>query len=809
VPGAGRGATPDAEAKSLLDELPGKLVEGYLYRRILRRIDNEVLREVAAWLMVPRRLVEPLVGELLIELGSSATAGSTFAALSGEATLLETEGSALALRPDLRNTLLQLLREENAERLVALDRVCAKFWADRAKTDIAAAGEAVYHHLRLEEVASAETYWRDGVEGYLRGYAVDEIPEASRAWLQLQLAGKGTEDRVEDLLARGRLGDAREALADQPRQTKAASRSARRRRLLGFVEVSPDFDEDLSGLESLVLTKQRPAFRVSNGSFASVASPWELLEDCRDCIERAIAATGQLRTLEGTVLGSAVLVGPRLFATTRAAAASFVVGSGRDVRKIGDRHVEIDLRAEGTGGGERYGVARAVLVHPHWDLALLEVADDVPHKPLALATNPPESGRAFIAIGHPGEVASNLAHLRRSVYGDVVDVKRVMPGRFTGTNQTLTFGHSVVAGTDDASTLSADPGAAVIDPETGALVGVRFATEYLSGNHFVPAWELVRDPAIVEAGVRIVGTPGKSPPWTVASSTTLPRQQLLDAYVAWQEHHTSRTLAILSLVPDDARDLADRTNRALLQIACRMRGSEHDRQHVGPAIETLLAGPAALSVADTEDLVATRLRYAVDAEAEATLLKVSVQSDDVSYVRRHFRVLVGPPATPLWLPRSGTLVDLLALASRVTGADAACRNLASWALKHGKRLLDLDFDDVSRDQARARAAALVAFPKELAHRPNTYLLSKLDLEPHPTLGWKPVLEPLRAYLATTGFTEDLEPWLENQARSGRLGAYLDERIRLETDIAWAAGLLHLLTPLPFDALLARRFATQS
>jgi hypothetical protein len=55
----------DDEAREIVASLPNQLVTGYLYRRILRRLRDDTLKELAQWAMVPRRLVPELLATVL------------------------------------------------------------------------------------------------------------------------------------------------------------------------------------------------------------------------------------------------------------------------------------------------------------------------------------------------------------------------------------------------------------------------------------------------------------------------------------------------------------------------------------------------------------------------------------------------------------------------------------------------------------------------------------------------------------------------------------------------------------------------
>jgi hypothetical protein len=350
-----RGLSAD-EVVDQLKDLPGRLVAGYLYRRILRRLRDETLREHAHWAMVPRRLVPELLGRILDV--SSEEAHRLFVALASEATLLEGT-STLVIRADLRNTLLPLLEQEDAARVRRIDTIAAAFWAGQAATYSSAAAEAIYHYLRLGDTVRAEKLWTPQAAQDLRGYAIEEVLPASRAWLEAKLASQSTADRAADLLARGHLGDARAALDDRPRAVGALSRHARTRRVLGFFAAqakqaqagglesfsAQPADGDPLVLEAIVLKRERPALPVRAGAIAPMLDSWRHLEAHRAILEPCAAAVGRLQ-VDGKPVGTATLVGDRLFLTTRSAVASFTVGTGHGANLVAGMVPAIDLRVE-------------------------------------------------------------------------------------------------------------------------------------------------------------------------------------------------------------------------------------------------------------------------------------------------------------------------------------------------------------------------------------------------------------------------------------------------------------------------------
>jgi hypothetical protein len=336
----------EAEARSIVATLPRELLTGYLYRRILRRLRDDTLKDQAQWAMVPRRLLPELLAAILDVPPEEAQ--KLFAALRSELTLLEGD-TVLTVRADLRNTLLPLLEADDAARVRTIDTIAADFWSGRASDDVSAA-EAIYHALRLADIPRADKLWRSGAARYLRGYAIEEVPPASRSWLESRISHDSVEQRVEDLVARGQLAAARATFSDRPKGVATLSEGARRRRLLGLADAesfTAEADMEMTSLEAIILPSLRPAVRVRNGSFEIEGPTWSHLTVQRKMIEAAIAVVGRVQLADGKVIGTATRVGPNLFLTTRSVVEPFAVGIERDVRLIPGYSPSVDLRAEG------------------------------------------------------------------------------------------------------------------------------------------------------------------------------------------------------------------------------------------------------------------------------------------------------------------------------------------------------------------------------------------------------------------------------------------------------------------------------
>ena len=816
-----KGKTED-EAREILASMPKQLVTGYMYRRILRRLRDDKLKDLAQWTMVPRRLVPELLEAILHVTPAEST--RLFDALRSELTLLE-GSTMLTVRPDLRNTLLPLLEAEDAERVREIDTIAADFWSERADDQVAAA-EAVYHALRIADTTRAQQLWRNDLARYLGGYAMEELPAESQAWLERRLSLESADHAAEAQLAGGDVAEAAASLRAESRGVNTLKGRKRRRAVNRFaVESNMNMAPAAHGadLEAIVIASSRPAITVRDGTCRIESAPWSHLEQQRKLLEAAIAATGRIQLTDGTVLGTAVRVGPGLFMTTRSVVNAFAVGGGHTVHMIAGREPAIDMRAgeEGRPSSAGNRIKRVVLMHPYWDIAIVEVEEESdPGLPLKLATRPPTEGSDIVVVGHPARNEHEIELLSR-IFDNLFDAKRLMPGKYVGQQAELSLGRTLEAGLDNALAVSADLGAAVVDVMTGQLIGVRFSWVFLDNAKFVPMWELARDPEIAKAGVMLSGPPLPAPAWTSAWKVVTPaRHTLLDAYVARTSGDLERARALLATVTDADRVI--RIDRALLLAACELTA---DRLHAADLLhEVLEQSPReAWSGDDRDAAIATRLRLVVDAEAEREFLQMLHERPMLAGLleQQHFRVLVPPAGNLPWnrtaQSSSGHAYPIaaLAIAKRIIDASNRCRALRGWIEKNGGDLASPEYL-FSRSTAHLRelAAAHVAYPFEMVRSTADFLLDKTDLAPHPTAGWRPVVEPLFLMFrdARGGppegvkSTSDLEGWLDANARPRRLGYHLIELLRFDSPVAWQAGLLHLTTELPIERLLKRRFS---
>jgi endonuclease G len=154
-----------------------------------------------------------------------------------------------------------------------------------------------------------------------------------------------------------------------------------------------------------------------------------------------------------------------------------------------------------TAEGDRsaYFTVRGVeMIHPYWDMALLQVDGLPTDKMLRLSVLTPDQlvNHNIVAVGYPARDDRSDLVLQDKIFGGVYYVKRLQPGVVRARAQVQSFENRVNAMTHDASTLGGNSDSAIIDVDSGEVVALHFAGEYLKANYAVPMFELARDPRV-------------------------------------------------------------------------------------------------------------------------------------------------------------------------------------------------------------------------------------------------------------------------------------------------------------------------
>lgn len=268
---------------------------------------------------------------------------------------------------------------------------------------------------------------------------------------------------------------------------------------------------DLAHLESIILGNGlRPAFDIQGDSFGVLPSLWQDLNDRRAMIDPLIRGIGRL-DLTGhpklTYAGTAFVCGERRLITNRHVAQLFTQGLGSGVQLSFTPGItpSLDLKQEvGSTAPVAVQVTAPVLILEEWDMAVLEIGPlpgNVAPLPLVASAPAGIEDRMAAVIGYPAFDSSEDLVQQIQIFRGVFDKKRLQPGRLKGVQQAESFGRSVQALAHDCTTLGGNSGSAVIDVETGKVVGIHFSGQPLIANFAVPMWALADDQLVRNSGV--------------------------------------------------------------------------------------------------------------------------------------------------------------------------------------------------------------------------------------------------------------------------------------------------------------------
>jgi endonuclease G, mitochondrial len=287
-------------------------------------------------------------------------------------------------------------------------------------------------------------------------------------------------------------------------------------------EITPS---EMLGLEAIVLPRNRPVAFVRGQSYDDLEDPWVSLND--DVVKRRIALLlpliGRVEVPSSPILpyaGTGFVVGRGLIATNRHVAQLFSQGLGLTIRyRAGDAAIDFKRQIDAPDDDRTaYLSVRAVeMIHPYWDMALLRVDDLPTDRMLRLSVKSPEEllDHNVVVIGYPARDERSDLTLQDRIFNRTYNVKRLQPGVIRARTEIQSFENTVNALTHDASTLGGNSGSAVIEVDTGEVVALHFAGEYLKANYAVPMHELARD-SRVASRLNFAGTLPPTNDWAPA-----------------------------------------------------------------------------------------------------------------------------------------------------------------------------------------------------------------------------------------------------------------------------------------------------
>jgi endonuclease G len=295
-------------------------------------------------------------------------------------------------------------------------------------------------------------------------------------------------------------------------------------------------DEEMNGLEAIVLPQNRPVVFVKGDCYDDVEHPWEKLNpsEVKARVSRAFPSIGRIEVPNMPQIpygGTGFVVGKRLVMSNRHVARLFSSGLGlKIVYNSGDSVInfrrQIDSRdSDRNAYVEVLGVE---MIHPYWDMALLRVADLPDDRVLALSTKAPEDleGRDIVAVGYPAKDWRSDLALQDRIFSSQYNVKRLQPGVLRKRADICSFANVVNAVTHDSSTLGGNSGSAILDVETNQVLALHFAGEYLKANYAVPMYELARDSRVTAKKLNfdntLTPTNDWEPSWLLTEDTEVP-----------------------------------------------------------------------------------------------------------------------------------------------------------------------------------------------------------------------------------------------------------------------------------------------
>ena len=273
-------------------------------------------------------------------------------------------------------------------------------------------------------------------------------------------------------------------------------------------------------IEAIIIPEKRPVVDIEDGEYHFTHELWQHFNSdpvIKRNILNAIPACGRIELPNRSDIpygGTGFFVGDNLIMTNRHVAELFVRGIGvKKLRFVPGQTAAIDTLQEfGSDESQILKVIDVKLIHPFWDMALLEV-EEMPNsiEPLTLSLEDPASlfDNDIAIIGYPAFDPRNRTDVQNEVFRGEYNVKRLQPGHLKSRRNIRSFGHIVNSITHDASTLGGNSGSAVIDVRSGEVIALHFGGRYKDANFAVPTIELARDEKVVNMGVEF-GEDGRS-----------------------------------------------------------------------------------------------------------------------------------------------------------------------------------------------------------------------------------------------------------------------------------------------------------
>lgn len=284
--------------------------------------------------------------------------------------------------------------------------------------------------------------------------------------------------------------------------------------------------QEMYTLEAIVMPKERPVVFVRDGVYDDIEEPWQHLNSTsvKERLKPMLRSIGRIEVPGAPWVpygGTGFIVGPNIVMTNRHVAAIVTEGVGTRLQyQAGDAAVNFrrEVGSPANDPSVQFTVRSVLMIHPYWDMALLKTEGLEGYAPLRLSVQSSEElvGREVLTVGYPGRDDRNDLALQDKIFNKKYYVKRVQPGKLRRRAFVRSFKNTVNALTHDSSTLGGNSGSAILDVETGQVLGLHFAGEYLKANYAVPSFELARDARVVKAKLNFAGSLTATNDWEPA-----------------------------------------------------------------------------------------------------------------------------------------------------------------------------------------------------------------------------------------------------------------------------------------------------
>ena len=241
-------------------------------------------------------------------------------------------------------------------------------------------------------------------------------------------------------------------------------------------------------LEAIIEVTGRPPLLIQNGDWENpvIDEVKTRLESHRQHVQPRLASIGRIQKTvehETRMIGTGWMIEKDVLVTNRHVAEAFA----RKTQDGTNFEFTVPSHAITTDFKREYDIANELTVgiikilnivdEATKDIAFLKVEkrDTAIPEHLQLHASEPTFEQHVVCIGYPARDSRNDFFAMLKYFKDIYEVKRLSPGQLTGVEHTNWIQH-------DCTTLGGSSGSAVLDVESGEVVGLHFSGKYRKLN---------------------------------------------------------------------------------------------------------------------------------------------------------------------------------------------------------------------------------------------------------------------------------------------------------------------------------------